>query len=173
MRPNENAIVRNSFQHGAWGQEERDGHYQLRTHEMFEIAITAENNHYRVSLNNKHFANFRHRLPLHMVNFFRVSGPVTVEQIVIENNTMTIPLNQITTTQTVTPGMSMPMQMPMMQMPSQVFVTTPSAPQPPYNPAYPMNLNVDLRYDIHSANRHHGPPSYHGRHGHHGGNRHF
>lgn len=170
MRPSENAIVRNTFQNGYWGHEERDGHYHVRANERFDISITAEHSHYRLSLNHKHFASFNHRMPLQMVQFYQISGDVTIDEIRIDNGIVpsVIPQAQtVTSYTTVTPSVPMPMPMP-----APIVVTNiqarPSAPPPPYNPLYPMNLNVDLHYD--SRNQHHGhhghPQHHHGHHGH-------
>lgn len=48
IRPEQNAIVRNHYQNGHWGSEERSGGCPIRDHEQFEILILAQNNCFKV-----------------------------------------------------------------------------------------------------------------------------
>jgi hypothetical protein len=145
MRPNENAIVRNSYQHGCWGHEERGGHNQIRAYEMFDIAITAEHDHYRLTFNHQHFGVFRHRMPLHMVNFFRVSGAVTIHEISIENTSSMCPPSYPTVVN------------PFVPMPAPVVThhVVHVAPPPPPPSRSLFGLNVVLGPNRHLGHRHH------------------
>lgn len=112
MRPSENVIVRNTSQSGQWGHEERDGHYHIKANEPFIISITAEHSHYRLSLNHKQFAIFKHRMPLQLAQFYQISGDVKIYEITIDHGISTSPAPRagtITTETTVTS--TVPMQM--------------------------------------------------------------
>jgi hypothetical protein len=85
IRPKENAIVRNHFQNGKWGAEERDGPC-ARSNESFEMIISAEREFYKLTINGQYLGSFRHRLPLHLVQFINVSGKVTIDHILIEQD---------------------------------------------------------------------------------------
>lgn len=86
MRPDQDAIVRNTFQHGAWGQEEREGHYHMRANEVFDLSITAEQDFYQLRLYQQNFANYQHRIPLHMVQYYSISGDVAIEEIKLDSD---------------------------------------------------------------------------------------
>lgn len=153
MRPDQDAIVRNTYQHGAWGQEERDGNYHMKAYERFEITITAEHNHYRLSFNQQYFANYQHRIPLHMVQYYCISGDVTIEEIILDSGVVPPPM--ITSPQTqfqslhpiVTPTVPVQWPTPIPMTVQHVSMTQspplPSAPQQPYNPVYSLDNNVE------------------------------
>ena len=42
IRPKENAFVRNNFQNGMWGPEERYGDNPIRSDEIFEIILLVD-----------------------------------------------------------------------------------------------------------------------------------
>jgi hypothetical protein len=86
VRPSENAIIRNHYEFGRWGHEERYGQFRIRKHEAFEIYVLAEHEYYKVAVNGHHIGVFRHRLPLNLVNFVRVSGEVQVDHILLEQD---------------------------------------------------------------------------------------
>jgi hypothetical protein len=85
IRPNERAIVRNHFHNGKWGAEERDGP-SVRANETFEIMISADREYYKLALNGQYLGNFRHRLPLHLVEYLKVSGVCGIDHILIERD---------------------------------------------------------------------------------------
>lgn len=86
IRPYENAIIRNHFEHGRWGHEERYGKYKVRHNETFEIHILADQEFYKIAYNCEHIGVFRHRFPLHLVNYIQVSGDVKVDHILYEQD---------------------------------------------------------------------------------------
>nr|ADU60337.1 tandem-repeat galectin [Pinctada fucata] len=80
-RPNEGCIVRNSLQHHSWGAEERHGGCPINKGQPFEIIILCQMNHYKVSVNGRHFCDFRHRIDRNHVNTLTVEGGVQVNSI--------------------------------------------------------------------------------------------
>ncbi|XP_067681855.1 galectin-4-like isoform X2 [Haliotis asinina] len=91
VRFNENAIVRNSQQYNAWGQEERTGGMPLRKGTPFEIIILADPHHYKISINGRHFANFRHRIPKESAQYLIISGEVNVSYVKFEGGASPAP----------------------------------------------------------------------------------
>lgn len=119
IRPRDGVIVRNHLQSGRWGMEERYGPCRVRKNETFEIVILAELQHYKLAINGHHLGVFRHRLPLHLVQFIHVSGDVTVEHILLEQDARSVQ-EQMFLSQVITP-IHMPIQTPMHQPPPHFF----------------------------------------------------
>ena len=103
IRPRDGVIVRNHFQYGRWGMEERYGPCQVRKNQTFEIVILAELQYYKIAVNGHHLGVFRHRLPLHLVQFIHVSGDVTVDHILLEQDARSAQ-QQIVVSQVVNPS---------------------------------------------------------------------
>jgi Galactoside-binding lectin len=87
IRARDKIIVRNHFQSGSWGLEERYGPCRVKKHETFEMIILAELQHYKIAVNGHHLGVFRHRLPLNFVQFVNVSGDVAIDHILLEQDT--------------------------------------------------------------------------------------
>lgn len=139
VRPSENAVVRNHYEHGRWGAEERYGQFVIRKHEDFEIYILADHEFYKIAVNGHHIGVFRHRLPLNLVNYIRVGGEVQVSHILLEQD-MQHPSSQgqIVVTQITTQQRPMPYGQSSI---ATQMTAVPSAPIPP--PTYtPMNVHV-------------------------------
>lgn len=85
IRPSDKVIVRNHYQNLKWASEERDGPC-VRANESFEIIITAEREFYKLTVDGQHLGTFRHRLPLHLVQFIKVSGKVLIDYVLIEQD---------------------------------------------------------------------------------------
>lgn len=95
IRPKENVIIRNHFHNKRWGSEERDSP-SVRPNEVFEIAIVAEREFYKISLNGEYLGTFRHRLPLTLIQYINVSGKVKIDHILIEQDPSTFQQMNIT-----------------------------------------------------------------------------
>jgi len=88
-RFNENAMVRNTFQNGAWGSEDRSGGgmpFQKGT--GFECMILVQNDKFMISFNGRHFCEFRHRLPKERVTHVIVKGDVQVSNVMFSGGSM-------------------------------------------------------------------------------------
>jgi hypothetical protein len=75
-----NTIVRNSNL-GGWGNEENDGPFPFRQGQPFELAILAEQDRFRVSVNGVHAFDFQARAPIHEVHRLKIEGNVSVNRI--------------------------------------------------------------------------------------------
>lgn len=92
VRLNENVIVRNDRQRGAWGAvEERYGGCPLARGQTFEVLILAEQQGFKVALNGRHFCEFAHRMPLDRAKFVFIKGELTVQSISIEGDVPSAP----------------------------------------------------------------------------------
>lgn len=115
-------------------REERDGP-SVRANETFEIIILADREVYKIALNGRHLGEFRHRLPLHLVHFIHVSGDVTIDYILFEqdmSSTSSIP-DQIGVSQFATPSAPV---MPMPPLPMNVHINNPGQPYQHPPPSY-------------------------------------
>jgi hypothetical protein len=81
IRPHEHAIVRNHLKDQVWGNEERYGGNPVVANQSFEIAITAEPSHFRISVNSHPFCTFNYRLPIHLAQFISVDGSCSIQYI--------------------------------------------------------------------------------------------
>lgn len=90
VRLDEKIIVRNSFQGGRWGMEERYGKLLIKKNQPFEIVVLAEHQYYKIAVNGQHLGVFRHQLPLHLVRYLHIStevpGVLHVENILFEQD---------------------------------------------------------------------------------------
>lgn len=70
--------MRNSKINGTWGEEERCSALPFLLHRdskfLVQILVTAKD--YSISVNGRHFAHYRHRLPVHLVKAVEIRGDV-------------------------------------------------------------------------------------------------
>lgn len=78
--------MRNHFQNGRWGPEERCGGNEIRSNELFEIIILTDIFGYKVAVNGRHFQNFKYRLSPNLAQFVHISGDCVIEHIILEQN---------------------------------------------------------------------------------------
>lgn len=86
IRPQENAIIRNTLSNQQYGSEERYGGCPIQANESFEITIVAEAAFYKISVNGQHFCTFNHRLSMHLAQYISVSGTGNIQYILVEND---------------------------------------------------------------------------------------
>ncbi|CAG5126306.1 unnamed protein product, partial [Candidula unifasciata] len=77
-RFNEGKVVRNHKQGGSWGMEETSGGMPFRRGHNFEFHMKVEAQCYKITINNKHFCNFHHRIPKEKVQYLYIEGDVTI-----------------------------------------------------------------------------------------------
>lgn len=144
IRPKDGVIVRNHFQHGRWGMEERYGPCRVRKNETFEIVILAELLHYKIAINGHHLGVFRHRLPLHLVQFIHIGGDVAVDHILLEQDARSAQ-EQMIVSQVVTPAMNMPVHMQIHQHPPPPYFSQ----QPPHSVIlFQENFNATFKFNF-------------------------
>ncbi|CAN8031822.1 unnamed protein product [Ixodes persulcatus] len=80
-------VVRNSIQQQQWGPEESHGDpFPLVAGQGFEILVLVEHDHYKIAINGAHYAEFRHRLPIHQVTHVAIDGEVSVGMLHFEGS---------------------------------------------------------------------------------------
>ncbi|EEC13175.1 galectin, putative [Ixodes scapularis] len=80
-------VVRNSIQQQQWGPEESHGDpFPLVAGQPFEILVLVEHDHYKIAINGAHYAEFRHRLPVHRVTHVAIDGEVSVGMLHFEGS---------------------------------------------------------------------------------------
>lgn len=83
-RFNENCVVRNTYQMGSWGSEERSGGMPCHRGHPTTVEIHVQPHHYKVSVNGRHFTEYNHRMPKHRVTHITVEQGIRVESIRFE-----------------------------------------------------------------------------------------
>lgn len=74
-------VVCNSFENQHWCSEERKYETPVQKGETFQLLILVQNDSYKVAVNDKHFLEFMHRLPLASVNTISIEGQLEVMSI--------------------------------------------------------------------------------------------
>ncbi|KAI1290904.1 Galectin-4 [Halotydeus destructor] len=81
-RFDENAVILNHKEGGAWGDEEREeGDMPVRKGEDFQIMFIVEPESYRVHINGEHYGNFAHRIPYQEVGVLWIDGQVEIRKV--------------------------------------------------------------------------------------------
>lgn len=118
-RFNENCVVRNSLRGMKWAAEERHNGMPFARQMQFEIVIIADQYGYKVAVNNNHFCDFQHRLPLTSVNILTIEGSITI-------NSIRFPA----------------LQPPAYQPPPTLSYPSSQPPMPLFNPAVPLTTGI-------------------------------
>ncbi|XP_078535829.1 galectin-9-like isoform X1 [Lissotriton helveticus] len=74
-------VVCNTKERNQWGKEERKHEMPFHKGHRFEIRILVNHHCYMVSVNGKHFVEYKHRIPLHRVNAVHITGHVELENV--------------------------------------------------------------------------------------------
>ncbi|XP_055992819.1 galectin-4-like [Sorex fumeus] len=81
-RMDEKAVVRNSFQNGVWGSEERSISYNpFGPGKYFDLSIRASTYHFKVFANGQHVFDYKHRVLATMVDILEIGGDVTLSYV--------------------------------------------------------------------------------------------
>uniref|UniRef100_A0A8D0ATJ3 Galectin n=1 Tax=Salvator merianae TaxID=96440 RepID=A0A8D0ATJ3_SALMN len=78
-RFDQHCVVFNSFEGGKWQHEEKSDDLPFHKGEAFEIRFL-------VSVNGKHFGEFKHRIPMSQVDTLGISGDVEVTSITFQGS---------------------------------------------------------------------------------------
>jgi len=74
-------VVRNHMQGGQWGNEETKGGMPFHKGHGFELHMKVTPHGYKMTINNKHFCDFHHRIPKESVRYIYIEGEVFVNYI--------------------------------------------------------------------------------------------
>lgn len=89
-RLRESIIVRNTYQNGQWGDEEREGESLLKSGCDFSLKIICEPRGYRVFIDNGQFTFYNHRIPPQNITHLRLKGLMTLYSVVYKSTTVSI-----------------------------------------------------------------------------------
>ncbi|KAI5618813.1 galectin-8-like, partial [Silurus asotus] len=78
---NSPCIVCNTLQQGNWGREETLDQMPFKQGASFETIILVQEDVFKVAVNGAHVLEYLHRIPLHRVDTFSVSGKVEIQAI--------------------------------------------------------------------------------------------
>ncbi|GCB67145.1 hypothetical protein scyTo_0015091 [Scyliorhinus torazame] len=73
-----NYVVCNSFENRSWCSEERKHEMPIQRGETFQLLILVQSDCYKVAVNDKHFLEFKHRIPFSRVDTITIEGQVEV-----------------------------------------------------------------------------------------------
>ncbi|XP_066444809.1 galectin-9-like [Eleutherodactylus coqui] len=79
----EGLVVCNTMERNKWGKEEHKHELPFRKGHPFELWILITYHDYKVSVNRRHFLQYRHRIPVHRVNTLTVTGCISLTSIEI------------------------------------------------------------------------------------------
>ncbi|XP_017792248.1 PREDICTED: tectonin beta-propeller repeat-containing protein [Habropoda laboriosa] len=77
-RLKENIIVRNTYTHGQWGDEERNGGSPLKAGSDFTLEIVCDSRGYRIFIDDKEFTFYSHRILPQSITHLRIKGLMTL-----------------------------------------------------------------------------------------------
>ncbi|XDV21752.1 hypothetical protein PO909_026776 [Leuciscus waleckii] len=73
----QNVVVRNTFENGGWGMEERSGPMPFRRGEQVLVTIFCHRDHYKVFVNGEETHTYKHRFTkLEEIDVWGVSGDI-------------------------------------------------------------------------------------------------
>ncbi|XP_043272116.1 tectonin beta-propeller repeat-containing protein isoform X2 [Venturia canescens] len=84
-RLKENLIVRNTYQNGHWGDEERGGKSPIKAGSDFTLKIICEDNGYRIFINDNEFTFFSHRISPQSITHLRIKGLMTLHSVLYKS----------------------------------------------------------------------------------------
>lgn len=87
-RLRENIIVRNTYQNGHWGDEERSGGSPLKAGCDFTLYIVCEEHGYRIFINDSEYTFYSHRIPSQSITHLRIKGLLTLISITYKSTSV-------------------------------------------------------------------------------------
>ncbi|KAK0174364.1 hypothetical protein PV327_010141 [Microctonus hyperodae] len=84
-RLKDNLIVRNTFQSGQWGDEERGGISLLKPGSSFTLKIICEMGGFRIFIHDKEFTFYCHRVPPQNITHLKIKGLMTLHKVLYKS----------------------------------------------------------------------------------------
>ncbi|KAL4657311.1 galectin-9-like [Arapaima gigas] len=88
-------VVLNTFHLGTWGKEERKYEAPAPRGSAFSLNIVVNRDSYTIVVNGVHLHEYKHRLPVNIVNTISVEGGVELSSIEFQNPVMNVSLSEI------------------------------------------------------------------------------
>nr|XP_012138100.1 PREDICTED: tectonin beta-propeller repeat-containing protein isoform X2 [Megachile rotundata] len=89
-RLKENIIVRNTYQNGQWGDEERNGESPIKAGSDLTLKIICEVQGYRILIDDAEFTFYSHRIPPESITHFRMKGLMTLCSVLYKSTSVII-----------------------------------------------------------------------------------
>ncbi|CAF2033575.1 unnamed protein product [Rotaria magnacalcarata] len=86
------ALILNSAQRGAWGQEQRQS-LPMQRGVRFTLVIMATNNGFNIAVNNSHVCEFYQRVPMYLAQLVQVKGDINLESVQVYGGGMGSSMN--------------------------------------------------------------------------------
>ena len=80
----ERVISRTHIQSMQWGPFENEGPMVIQQGSPFEIIILCEYHCFKIAINGRHYADFKHRLPYNQITHLVIDGEVEINSIFYE-----------------------------------------------------------------------------------------
>lgn len=80
-RLNDDVIVRNTYQSGQWGDEERVGESPLKAGSDYTLKFVCEERGYRIFINDVEYTFYSHRIPPKNITHLRIKGLMTLNSV--------------------------------------------------------------------------------------------
>lgn len=77
-------VVRNSYDNGVWGEEEKDGVFPFREGGLYSISLCSTQTHIVTTVSqkkSKYIYNFKHRIPLKNICNLYINGDASVQSV--------------------------------------------------------------------------------------------
>ncbi|XP_078404259.1 galectin-4-like isoform X2 [Cetorhinus maximus] len=79
-------VVCNTFENHGWASEEKKSEMPIQKGETFQLLILVQADCYKVTVNDKHFLEFKHRIPISRVDTIAIDGQVEITSLSFINN---------------------------------------------------------------------------------------
>jgi len=79
-------LIRNSREGGQWGREEKDGKMPIQRKQQFDMAFYCELDGIQVSVDNKRFCVFKHRVLSDNIDVLTIEGDLQLQALALEPN---------------------------------------------------------------------------------------
>ncbi|XP_076684983.1 tectonin beta-propeller repeat-containing peroxin 23 isoform X2 [Andrena cerasifolii] len=89
-RLKDNTIVRNTYQNGQWGDEERNGGSPLKPGSDFTLEILCEARGYRILIDDTEFTFYSHRILPQSITHLRIKGLMTLCSVLYKSTSVII-----------------------------------------------------------------------------------
>ncbi|KAF7379139.1 tectonin beta-propeller repeat-containing protein isoform X1 [Vespula maculifrons] len=89
-RLKENLIIRNTYQSGQWGDEERNGGSPLKPGSDFILNIVCEERGYRIFIDDTEYTFYSHRIPPQNITHLRIKGLMTLCSVLYKSRSIII-----------------------------------------------------------------------------------
>ncbi|GFN97140.1 galectin [Plakobranchus ocellatus] len=85
-------VVRNHRQAGNWGAEEKAGGMPLTRGRQFVIKFQVDQHGYKVFVNQRHFCDFTHRLPMQIAQYLYIDGGIIINSLQLKGTAQLSPV---------------------------------------------------------------------------------